>query len=311
VSTSAHHAEKSPASWAWVLLWVVPALWSSNYLIARLAAGVISPHGLALGRWGLAFVLMLPFVAAVLWRQRQALAREWPQLLVLGALGMWICGAFVYQGGLTTSAANIALIYAATPVAIAAASVWLLHERMSRGQQLAVVFALAGVLFVIAQGRLANLLAVRLVPGDAWIVVAAISWTAYSVLLKRWPSALPPMARLAAIIAGGIVVLLPFTAWELSQTTLSPLTPKALGLIVLAALVPGILSYGAYSYLQRELGAARSALLLYLAPVYGSLLAWVVLGEQPGWYHAAGAALILPSIWLATRSGSGSGGASR
>jgi drug/metabolite transporter (DMT)-like permease len=119
------------------------------------------------------------------------------------------------------------------------------------------------------------------------------------------------MARLAAIIAGGIVVLLPFTAWELSQTTLSPLTPKALGLIVLAALVPGILSYGAYSYLQRELGAARSALLLYLAPVYGSLLAWVVLGEQPGWYHAAGAALILPSIWLATRSGSGSGGASR
>jgi drug/metabolite transporter (DMT)-like permease len=26
-----------------------------------------------------------------------------------------------------------------------------------------------------------------------------------------------------------------------------------------------------------------------------------VLGEPPGWYHVAGAALILPSIWLATR----------
>jgi drug/metabolite transporter (DMT)-like permease len=42
-------------------------------------------------------------------------------------------------------------------------------------------------------------------------------------------------------------------------------------------------------------------LLLYLSPVYGALGAWGVLGEPPGWYHAAGAALILPSIWLATR----------
>jgi drug/metabolite transporter (DMT)-like permease len=35
--------------------------------------------------------------------------------------------------------------------------------------------------------------------------------------------------------------------------------------------------------------------------VYGSIGAWLVLGEVPGWYHAVGAALILPSIWLATR----------
>jgi len=43
------------------------------------------------------------------------------------------------------------------------------------------------------------------------------------------------------------------------------------------------------------------ALLLHLLPVYGALNAWLFLGEMPGWYHLAGAALILPSIWLATR----------
>jgi drug/metabolite transporter (DMT)-like permease len=41
--------------------------------------------------------------------------------------------------------------------------------------------------------------------------------------------------------------------------------------------------------------------MLYLPPIYGALLAWLVLGEKPGWHHLAGAALILPSIWLATR----------
>jgi len=290
-----------PAAWAQVLLWVVPALWSSNYLIARLASGVVNPHVLALGRWSLALALMLPFVAAALWQQRAALRREAGQLLLLGALGMWICGAWVYLGGQGTSATNIALIYAATPVAIAVAGVKLLHERMSVPQRGAVVLALLGVLVVIAKGDPGQLLAVRLGAGDGWIVAAAVSWTAYSVLLKRWPSALGPAPRLAAIIAGGIVVLLPFTLLELATAPRLPFSAAAAGLVVLAAVVPGVLSYTAYSYLQRELGAARTALLLYLSPVYGAVGAWFVLGERPGWYHLAGAALILPSIWLATR----------
>jgi len=104
-----------------------------------------------------------------------------------------------------------------------------------------------------------------------------------------------------AIIAGGLLVLLPFTLWEAATQPAPPLGARALLLVVLAAVLPGALSYGAYSFLQRELGASRTALLLYLAPVYGALGAWLVLGEVPGWYHAAGAALILPSIWLATR----------
>ena len=37
----------------------MPLAWSSNYLIARAAAGVISPHTLALGRWSLTVALML------------------------------------------------------------------------------------------------------------------------------------------------------------------------------------------------------------------------------------------------------------
>ncbi len=284
-----------------VLLWVVPAFWASNYLIARLAVDQVHPHALALGRWMLALGLMLPFVGLTLWRQRAAVRAESGQLLVLGALGMWVCGAWVYQGAHTTSAANIALIYAATPVAIAVAGVKLLHERMPLAQRLAVVTALAGVLFVIARGDIGNLLAVRFTPGDGWIVAAAVSWTAYSVLLRRWPTALNPAARLAAIAAGGLLVLLPFTVLEAMTQPPLPLGLHALGLMAVAALLPGALSYVAHAYLQRELGTARTALMLYLAPVYGALGAWWVLGEVPGWYHAVGAALILPSIWLATR----------
>jgi drug/metabolite transporter (DMT)-like permease len=283
------------------LLWITPALWSSNYIIARAADGVIAPHALALGRWTLALLLMLPLSGAALVAGFAQWRHEWKRMLVLGALGMWICGAFVYQGAHTTSAINIGLIYATTPVAIAFASTRLLGERVGAWQRTGMALALAGVVYVIAKGQVANLRTVRFTAGDLWIVAAAVSWVAYTVLLQRWKSALGPVPRLAAIIAGGVLVLLPLAALEAALQPGPAIGAKALGLMLLAALLPGFFSYQAYAYMLRELGASRSALVMYLAPVYAAGTAWVLLGEAPKAYHAVGAALILPAIWLATR----------
>ena len=287
--------------WAQALLWITPALWSSNYIIARAANGVVAPHVLALGRWSFALALMLPFVGRDVLRAWPRWRGEWRRMLVLGALGMWVCGAFVYIGARSTSATNIGLIYAATPVGIALAGRWMLHESTTRMQRAAMLIALLGVLFVIAKGSLANLLGVRFVAGDGWIVVAALAWVAYSVLLQRWPSALDARARLACITAGGLLVLVPFTALELAWTQAPPFTAHALLLVVLAGLLPGFLSYQAYAVMSRELGATRAGLVMYLSPIYAAATAWWVLGEVPQGYHLVGALLILPSIFLATR----------
>ncbi|MBK6864769.1 MAG: DMT family transporter [Ideonella sp.] len=292
----------SPHLLAQVLLWVTPAMWSSNFVIARAADGVIAPHMLASGRWALALALMLPWV----WPERRAVARawrsEWRHMVTLGALGMWICGAFVYIAAQTTTAVNIGLIYAVTPVAIAIASRRLLGESTSRRQQLAMALALAGVLFVISRGQPAHLMQAQFVAGDLWIVAAAVSWTGYTVLQQRWPSALGARQRLFCITAGGLVVLLPFTLLEAALFAQPPWSVRALLLVALAGVVPGFLSYQAYALMLRELGATRSSVVMYLSPVYGALIAWWLLGEAPQWFHAVGAALILPSIHFATRS---------
>jgi drug/metabolite transporter (DMT)-like permease len=161
--------------------------------------------------------------------------------------------------------------------------------------------ALCGVLFVLAKGDPANLLDVRFTVGDLWILAAALSWVAYTVLLQRWPSTLGPTPRLAAITFGGVLVLLPATLLEAVFVPGPALSAKALRLIVLAGLMPSFFAYQAYSYMLRELGAARTALVMYLGPVYAALTAWLLLDEAPKTYHAVGAALILPAIYLATR----------
>ena len=286
---------------ALVLLWLVPALWAVNYIVARKAPGVIGPHLLALGRWALAALLLLLLSGSELWRERADLARVWWQYLILGTLGMLICGAWVYQGARSTEAMNIALIYAASPVLIGVGAVVWLGEGFGLRQGLGVMLALAGVFHVVVRGHWTALADVRWVTGDAWIVAATVAWAAYALLQKTWPSALSATARLAAICVGGVVVLLPFALWESFQIGLTEWSLQALVLVVVAAVVPGLCAYWIYGWAQKILGATRVAVSLYLGPLYAALAAWRVLGEPLGLHHAVGAALILPGVFLVTQ----------
>jgi drug/metabolite transporter (DMT)-like permease len=247
---------------AYLLLVVTPALWCVNYLVARWAAGVIAPHALALGRWTVAALVFGAFSARELAAKRAAIRHEAPRLLLLGALGMWVCGAFVYIGGQTTPALNIGLLYAVSPVLIAGVSAWQLRERFGLLQVIGVALALAGVLHILVKGNWGALAQVRITPGDGWIAVASTCWALYSLLLRAWPSAFSPVARLTLIAAAGVLVLLPFTVWEALAWTPTTLSWKSLALVLTAALIPGVFAYGAYSLMQRELGAARVGLVL-------------------------------------------------
>lgn len=285
--------------WALILLWVVPALWAVNYIIARKAPGVIGPHLLSLGRWSIAAMVLVLLAYKESWAKRAEIAEFWWQYLILGALGMLICGAWVYQGARSTQAMNIALIYAASPVLISIGSVWLLGEIFSKRQLSGVVLALIGVIHVIVKGQWAALSQVQFVIGDLWILAATFSWAAYALLQKKWISSLSATARLAAICVGGVLVLLPFSVWELFQEGLTVWGAEAFWLAVIAGLIPGLGAYWIYGWAQKILGANRTAVALYLGPLYAALLTWSVLGEAPGWHHLVGGMFILSGVFLA------------
>lgn len=289
-----------------ILFFAAPAFWVVNYLVARWGPGEAAPHVLAMGRWTIALLLMLLLFSSPLRREWPVLREEWrlhwKQFVFLGALGMCICGAWVYQGGRTTTSFNIALIYSLAPMLIAWVSTRLLHERMDWFQRIGLIISVVGVFLVICKGDLTALLRFELVPGDIWILAAAVSWTAYSVLLKYWHSPLSPQVRLMAITAGGLLVLFPLTVAEFVLWNADAwLTPKGLGLMVLAGVFPGILAYQSHSYILQKLGAARTSSMIHLSTIYAALAGWLILGESLYWYHFAGAALVLPGVFLASR----------
>jgi drug/metabolite transporter (DMT)-like permease len=238
----------------------------------------------------------------LLWRERAQVRRERVDLVVLGALGMWVCGAFVYIGGRTTTATNIGLIYAGVPVLIMLMSAAVFRERLSGAQATGAAIALAGVLTIVLKGDPGTLARLDFVVGDLWVATAAFCWAVYSIWLRLRPSQLDPLVRLAAIALAGVLILAPLTAIESLAVGVPALEWRTVAAALIVGLLPGFGAYQAWSWLVREMGPSRTSLILYLTPVYTAFLAWLLLGETPHWYHALGAALAFSGLYLATRA---------
>jgi len=71
------------------------------------------------------------------------------------------------------------------------------------------------------------------------------------------------------------------------------------------AVFPALLAYYFWSLGVAAVGAARAGVFLYLTPVFGSLLGVTLLGEQFGLHHAAGMALIIAGVTIASRKWAG------
>lgn len=305
------HAEARPARTlfglteiqiAYGLLMTAPAMFGVNMLVARWMAETAPPIGLAFWRWFGVFLIMLLLRGPQLWKQRRDVLAEAPDLLLLGAIGMGVCGAFVYIGAHTTEATNIGLIYAAAPVLIILLAGLVYGERLTAMQLLGVGVCLSGVLWIIFRGDLETLLSLRFTVGDLWIVAGAIGWAVYVVLLKYRPSRLGMMTRFTALCGAGSLVLLPFYVWETLTGKPMPVTPDTLVANGLLIFVAGFGAYQAYAKAQAVLGASRGSLVMYMSPVYVAAMAWAFLGERLETYHLIGAALVLPGIWLANRT---------
>jgi drug/metabolite transporter (DMT)-like permease len=286
---------------AWALFFAVPAFFSANMLVARWNAGEIPPVSLAFWRWAATLGMLLPFVAHSLWRGREELYRHWKSYLWLGFLGMGVCGAPVYMAGVSTTANNIGLIYAASPVVIVLLARLRYGDAVAGRQLLGIALCLCGTLWIVGRGDLGSFVRLEFVAGDLLVVLAMLAWSVYSVQLKHTPTAFDATARLAAIVAGGVAVNLPFYVAETLYIAAPAFDAKTVATVLFTALVPGVGSYLGYSIIVARLGPALASLVMYLTPLYAALLAWLVLDERLAAFHLAGMALMLPGLWLGTR----------
>ncbi len=288
---------------AMVGLVVCALAWAGNALLARATAGLLPPIGLSFWRWTTALLLLLPFTAQGLWLHRQTLWRQRWRVAVLAALSISSYNTLLYLAAQSTTAINITLVNTGLPVAAFIWSVLLLREWPSLLTLAGTLLSFCGLLVILTAGQPANLLELAFNNGDLIMVLAVMTWGLYSVLLRRWPVAVPGLTLLAAMLLCGVPLLLPFYLWELARVGGMPLSLPALGAVAYTAVFASLLAYWAWNNGVRVLGPATASLFSYLMPVFAALLGVLLLGEQLRWFHLLGGILTFLGLLLATWSG--------
>jgi len=287
---------------AFALLALANLLWAGNWVAGRALRDALDPLTLNFLRWAIATLVLVPFALRGL-RGKSALLRRHAGILLLLALsGVAVFHALVYLGLRTTTAVNAVLLNSSIPLFILLCSWIMERERASARQIAGMLLSLAGILVILSRGDLATLRGLELHAGDFWILLAMPIWGIYSVLLKRRPPALGGLEFLFVISLAGVLMLAPLAAaLALQAAPRWPGEAAALGVLYMA-LGPSLLAFICWNRGVSVVGANAAGFTVHLLPAFGTLLAILFLGEAFAAYHAAGIAIILAGVLLATRA---------
>jgi len=284
----------------YLLLCLTMLFWAGNIVIGRYAAGQIPPMALSYLRWQLAFLTLLPFA----WRD---LVSDWPiirtnlgMMIVLSLTGVATFNTLGYWSLQYTTALNALLLQSSGPLYVALFALLLFRVRLTWMQACGIAISLAGVLTIILQGQLATLLQIHFNKGDIGYTVALFIFGLYSALTSRRP-AMKQLSFLVFSCGAGSLLILPMFIWEMSTGHVTPLNAHTIPVIVYVAIFPSTIAYLFYNRGLELIGANRSAPFLHLIPVFGSVMAIGLLGEELHLYHIIGYVLVFAGVVIAAR----------
>jgi drug/metabolite transporter (DMT)-like permease len=285
-----------------LLMVLTGMFWAGNAIVARSVAGEIPPIGLAFWRWAVGALVVLPFAWPHVRRDVKAMLGDWPTMLLLSALGISFFNSGLYLAAQSTTALNIVMLQSAVPVLIVAASYFLFRDLVTARQACGIAISLLGALTLISHGDLGVLTHFALNTGDLWMLAASVSYAVYTTLLRKRP-AVHGLSFLFATFVIGAALLLPFYVFESVHVRPMPFNWHALLAVGYVAVFASVVAYLCFNRSVELLGANTAGLAVHLVPVFGTLLAVLLLGERLHAYHALGIALIAAGILLATRPG--------
>jgi len=189
---ASHAAPRASSHWIanqpYLLLCITALCWAGNAIVGRLAAGHIPPVTLSFLRWGIAFLLILPFA----WKH---LKRDWPAIrgkigimILVSITGIGVFNTLQYWALEYTQALNTLLLQSAGPLVVAVWSLLLLGVRLTLAQAIGVLVSLMGVLVILMHGDLTALKNIQFNKGDLIFLVAMVIFALYSVLTLKRPA---------------------------------------------------------------------------------------------------------------------------
>jgi len=269
-----------------VLLVAATLLWGSSFVVVKGALAHSSPLAFLALRFGIAALLLAPFVR---WRPLPD-ARELAAGVLLGTL---LATGFAANtvGLVYTTPSRSAFIVASSSVLAPLVAFLVVRERPRWTALAALAVATVGMYFLTDPS------AGGLNRGDLWTLVTAVAFggqiVAVAELGRRFD--VGRLVWMQTAITAAVAAILAGTAEQVRVDW----APAFLGAVAYCGVVATAVALWWQMRAQREMSSTRAALLFCCEPVFAAAASWLVWGERLSGAQWLGGALILGGMILA------------
>lgn len=280
-----------PTAWVVFLSLLVAIIgWGWAWVGIRYAIRYFSPGQLALGRYLVASMTLLPFWIA---RGRRFPATgHWFVLIIMGFTGFTIYNFCINLGEQTITAGTAALIGAFLPIGNTLGAAFFLKEKLSPARFLGIFIAFAGVA-VTSLGAKGHF---EFSFGAFLVFIAVISASVYGVLTKYMVKSYPPLEVVSWAMWAGTLGLLPLGHGLLARVAEVPWL--ATFNVILLGILPGAICYALFTFALSQVPVAKASTSMFFMPITSILLGWLLLGELPSLIAIGGGVVTIIGAYL-------------
>lgn len=284
-------------------------IWSGNFVVARGVIREIPPISLAFYRWTVGTVLLAPFAFKQLSSEFPIVLQNWKYIFWVSLFGITVYNTLIYIAGHYLPAVNLALIgTTSSPVMSIILAAFFLKEKILPLRIVGLVICIAGILLLLSRGSWQTLAHFHFSPGDWWILLAALSFAIYNIMVRKKPTGISPLSFLMATFLLGTIMLFPaFLMETLTQETSIVWSPSLMMVILYLGLGNSVLSFLFWNAAIGKLGAGRTALFGNLIPIFSSIEAVIFLNERITTIHIVSGVLVIGGLVIANLRKSNAG----
>lgn len=267
-----------------------------KYLVS---GGLVQPFGLNLIRVGVSAALL--WVLYFFSPQKHTVQRkDYGRFFLCALAGIAINQLLFVKGLSLTSSIHASLLLLITPILITFIAAWILKERLTAYKLGGLGLGIAGALvLILAKEKTGN--AKEMLSGDILIILNAISYTFYFVLVKPLMKEYNPIAVLRIIFTIGFFMILPFCFTEFIEISWPMYGIKEFFALTLIVLGGTFCAYLFNIYGIKILGASIAGTYIYLQPFFAAAIAIFFLGEELSAYKIFAGVLIFGGVFLANK----------
>ena len=259
----------------------------------------VKPFGLNIIRVGVTSALL--WILYVFAPTKTKVKKEhYGRFVLCSILGITLNQLLFIKGLSLTYSIHASLLILTTPILITFIAAWILKEKLTTNKIVGLLFGVSGAMvLILAKEKTGNPNDVLL--GDILILLNAISYTFYFIMVKPLIKEYNPIMVLRIIFTIGLVMMLPFCWGQVSEIQWQTYGIKEFLMLGSVTLLGTFCAYLFNIYGIKVLGASTAGSYIYSQPFFAAAIAIIFLGEKIAAYKIVAAVLIFAGVYVANK----------